>query len=141
MEGSDGRHYWCPWQLTVGTALGEEVRIHVRLYCTDAIAISVPFPYALQFSMWALAPQVLSWKFQSGFERLQMAATLESVLARCEPCLKFYIHKARELGASEEEVGEYLAVASVMGGCVGEMWALKAYEAMKSGGTAESCCS
>lgn len=70
-----------------------------------------------------------------------LAAALWGVAARCEPCLKFYIHKARELGASEEEFGEYLAVASVMGGCVGEMWALKAYEALKSGGTAESCCS
>lgn len=34
-------------------------------------------------------------------------------------------------GVSEAEVGEILAVASTMGGCVGEMWALKAWKAYK----------
>jgi alkylhydroperoxidase/carboxymuconolactone decarboxylase family protein YurZ len=69
-----------------------------------------------------------------------LAAALWGIAARCEPCLKFYILKAKELGVTEEEVGEFLAVASVMGGCVREMWALKAYGAMKSGTAAESCC-
>lgn len=64
------------------------------------------------------------------------------VNARCEPCLKFYILKAKELGATESEVGEVLSIASAMGGCVGEMWALKAYKAFKEGGgaTDPSCC-
>jgi alkylhydroperoxidase/carboxymuconolactone decarboxylase family protein YurZ len=61
-----------------------------------------------------------------------LAAALWGISARCEPCLKFYILKAKELGATEQEVGEFLAVASAMGGCVGEMWALKAYQAVKS---------
>lgn len=70
-----------------------------------------------------------------------LAAALWGISARCEPCLKFYILKAKELGASDQEVGEFLAVASAMGGCVGEMWALKAYHALKNGsGPKEACC-
>jgi len=71
-----------------------------------------------------------------------LAAALWGISARCEPCLKFYILKAKELGVTEAEVGEFLAVASAMGGCVGEMWALKAYKAFKgaSEDEDESCC-
>ena len=56
-----------------------------------------------------------------------LVACMWGISARCEPCLKFYMQKAKELGATEKEVGEMLAIALVMGGCVGEMWALKAY--------------
>jgi AhpD family alkylhydroperoxidase len=80
-----------------------------------------------------------------------LAATLWAVSARCEPCIKFYVQQARGLGATEAELGEFLAVASTMGGCVGEMWALKAFKAYKDLATAEpaaattkeeaSCCS
>ena len=75
-----------------------------------------------------------------------LAAVLWSVSARCEPCFKFYILKAKELGATREEVGEFLAIASTMGGCVGEMWALKAFKVFVSEGTLNdadepSCCS
>lgn len=70
-----------------------------------------------------------------------LAAALWGISARCEPCLKFYVLKAKELGATEQEVGEFLAVASAMGGCVGEMWALKAYQATKVGDEQkETCC-
>lgn len=70
-----------------------------------------------------------------------LTAAVWGISARCEPCLKFYILKAKELGATEEEVGEMLAVASAMGGCVGEMWALKAYKAFKEkGDSEEECC-
>ncbi len=70
-----------------------------------------------------------------------LSATLWGVCARCEPCLKYYILKAKELGATEAEVTEMLSIASAMGGCVGEMWALKAYQAYKEGGTTdEGCC-
>lgn len=62
-----------------------------------------------------------------------LAAVVWSVSARCEPCIKYYVSQATEHGASEAELGEYLAVASAMGGCVGEMWALKAYKAFKDG--------
>ncbi|RME24413.1 MAG: carboxymuconolactone decarboxylase family protein [Candidatus Zixiibacteriota bacterium] len=58
-----------------------------------------------------------------------LAATLWSVAARCEPCIAFYVQEAAKRGATEEELGEFLAVASTMGGCVGEMWALKAFRA------------
>ena len=70
-----------------------------------------------------------------------LAAALWGISARCEPCLKYYMLKARELGATEQEVGEFLSVASTLGGCVGEMWALKAYQAVKgSSGPTETCC-
>lgn len=62
-----------------------------------------------------------------------MGAMLWSVSARCEPCLKFYAAKAVELGATREELGEMPAVASTMGGCVGETWAVKAFAAAVSG--------
>jgi AhpD family alkylhydroperoxidase len=78
-----------------------------------------------------------------------LGATLWSVSARCEPCIKYYVQQAAKLGASEQELGDFLGVASAMGGCVGEMWALKAYQAFKDfkdGASSEatdpeSCCS
>lgn len=60
-----------------------------------------------------------------------LAAMLWAISARCEPCSKYYVQQAVRLGATEGELGEFLAVAAVMGGCVGEMWALKAFEAYK----------
>ncbi len=50
-----------------------------------------------------------------------------------------------KVGASEEELGEFLGVGATMGGCVGEMWALKAYKAYKDGiagvnSQDKSCC-
>jgi len=78
-----------------------------------------------------------------------LAAMLWAISARCEPCFKFYVQQAVKIGVTEEEVGEFLAVASTMGGCVGEMWAMKAFKAYKDIGrdtsaaeTKEStCCS
>lgn len=58
-----------------------------------------------------------------------LAAMLWSISARCEPCIAYYVQQAATRGAGEAEVGEMLAVASTMGGCVGEMWALKAWKA------------
>lgn len=58
-----------------------------------------------------------------------LAAVLWSISARCEPCIKYYVQRAAKLGVAESELGEMLAVASTMGGCVGEMWALKAFKA------------
>lgn len=76
-----------------------------------------------------------------------LAAMLWSISARCEPCIVFYVQQAVTRGATEAELGEMLAVASTMGGCVGEMWALKAYKAYREfiGGQAAaqaepSCC-
>lgn len=69
-----------------------------------------------------------------------LAAMLWSIAARCEPCVRYYAWKAREQGATEEEVGEFLALASTLGGCVGEMWALKAYAAFAEDEGGESCC-
>lgn len=75
-----------------------------------------------------------------------LTAMIWAISARCEPCFKYYIHQAIKHGASEKELGEFLAIASTMGGCVGEMWAIKAYKAFKDiGDTSESgdpahCC-
>lgn len=76
-----------------------------------------------------------------------LAALLWSIASRCEPCIKFYAQRAVERGANEHELGEMLAVASTMGGCVGETWALKAFKAYKdcAGGKTETdpdpgCC-
>jgi AhpD family alkylhydroperoxidase len=73
-----------------------------------------------------------------------LAAMVWSISARCEPCFKYYVVQAKEKGVTEEELGEFLAVASTMGGCVGEMWALKAYAAYKLDGGSPSesptCC-
>ncbi|TAL63708.1 MAG: carboxymuconolactone decarboxylase family protein [Burkholderiaceae bacterium] len=76
-----------------------------------------------------------------------LMAMLWSISARCEPCIVFYVQQAVTRGANEAELGDVLAVASTMGGCVGEMWALKAYKTYKdfAGGqvvtrTEHSCC-
>ncbi|ODV26555.1 MAG: hypothetical protein ABT19_02885 [Rhodanobacter sp. SCN 68-63] len=60
-----------------------------------------------------------------------LGAMLWSISARCEPCIVFYVQQAVTRGATEAELGDVLAVAATMGGCVGEMWALKAYKAYK----------
>lgn len=60
-----------------------------------------------------------------------LTAMTWAISARCEPCFKYYIQQAIKSGATETELGEFLAIASTMGGCVGEMWALKAYKAFK----------
>lgn len=77
-----------------------------------------------------------------------LGAVLWAVSARCEPCIRYYVQQASRLGVTQEELGEFLAVASTMGGCVGEMWALKAYKAFKdqlsgvatSSSEEPSCC-
>lgn len=69
-----------------------------------------------------------------------LAAVLWSVSARCEPCIEAYMRKARELGATPQESGEMLAIASAMGGCVGETWAHKALATSASDARTEACC-
>lgn len=71
-----------------------------------------------------------------------LVATICGINAKCEPCLKYYVLQAKTLGATETELGEILAVASTMGGCVGEMWALKAYKAFieEPNDKQDACC-
>jgi len=70
-----------------------------------------------------------------------LAATLWSISARCEPCVKFYAAESKRLGASKEELGEFLAIAVTMGGCVGETWAVKALHAFgDDDGSDAACC-
>lgn len=71
-----------------------------------------------------------------------LAALLWSVSARCEPCIAHYAGEARSRGASAAELGEILAVATAMGGCVGETWARKAWDAFhgETAGDGAHCC-
>ena len=70
-----------------------------------------------------------------------LMAALWGISTRCEPCLKFYVIKAKSLGATLEELNEVLSIAVTMGGCVGEMWALKAYHAYHAEASGDlSCC-
>jgi len=59
-----------------------------------------------------------------------LMALLWSVSARCEPCVKYYAQRVKETGATEAEIGEALAVATTMGACVAETWAVKAFAAV-----------
>lgn len=70
-----------------------------------------------------------------------LMAMICGINARCEPCLAYYVLQAKRLGVSERELGEALAVISTMGGCVGEMWALKAYKAYCQEEGLSGCCS
>lgn len=68
-------------------------------------------------------------------------AMICGINARCEPCLTYYVLQAKRFGLSEAELGEALAVVSTMGGCVGEMWALKAYRAfVEEADAPDACC-
>jgi len=69
-----------------------------------------------------------------------LGAVLWSISEKCEPCIKFYVLQTKKFGVTKEELAEYLAVASTMGGCVGEMWALKAFAAFNEESSGESCC-
>jgi AhpD family alkylhydroperoxidase len=70
-----------------------------------------------------------------------LMALLWSVSASCEPCVAYYGRKVRELGATEAEVSEMLAVATTMGACVAETSAVKAFSAAisESGGPKCEC--
>lgn len=70
-----------------------------------------------------------------------LMALLWSISARCEPCLKYYARRAKDVGASESELGETMAVAATMGACVAETWAVKAFaEAASLEGGPECVC-
>ena len=69
-----------------------------------------------------------------------LIAALWDVSMLCELCLTNYILKAKELGATKVEAGEVLAIGSTMGGCVGETWTLKAYQAYKEGNISSAEC-
>jgi AhpD family alkylhydroperoxidase len=68
-----------------------------------------------------------------------LMALLWSVNSRCEPCITYYARRAKELGASEAELGETLAVATTMGACVAETWAVKAFAAATTSTGAPDC--
>ncbi len=60
-----------------------------------------------------------------------LAALVVSAAIRCQPCIHSYARVARERGASEQELIEFLNVAITMQGCPGEEWAIKALAAFR----------
>lgn len=60
-----------------------------------------------------------------------LAALTIVIVTKCDPCIKAYIKMAYQLGATQEELLEFLNVAMTEGGCPGEQWALKAYQVYK----------
>lgn len=69
-----------------------------------------------------------------------LMAMICGINERCEPCLTYYVLEAKKRGLTEQALGEALAVVTTMGGCVGEMWALKAFKAYREEGRGQSCC-
>lgn len=63
-----------------------------------------------------------------------------SISIRCSPCLEFYVNKARKYEVTEEEIKEMISVASVMGGCPGEIWGLEAHKIFSKNNSKNGCC-
>ena len=61
-----------------------------------------------------------------------LTALAIAVSVKCEPCIRMYVEKAVQAGASRDETIEVLNVAMAMGGCVGEAWVQKALVAFES---------
>lgn len=51
-----------------------------------------------------------------------------AITAKCEPCIKAYVDKAKAADVSADELKELLEVAVAFSGCVGEQWAIKAWK-------------
>ena len=62
------------------------------------------------------------------------------VMARCEPCVKLHMSKARKMGISQEELDEAAWCATLMGGAPARMFYL---EQVRKNSTDEApgCCS
>ena len=91
----------------------------------------------------ALANETLSEGALSAKVKELMAFAL-SIVVHCEPCIKVHLRRARELGATEAEIAETIAVAVVMTGGPADVWPrrLIAEEMAKEVQTEESsgCC-
>ena len=59
----------------------------------------------------------------------QAVAVALSVLAKCEPCLKIHIKKARDMGFSQDQIDEAAWMAIAFGGSPARMF----YNAVKKG--------
>jgi AhpD family alkylhydroperoxidase len=60
-----------------------------------------------------------------------LAALVAVVVTKCEPCIRGYTKMAFQKGITQDELIEFLNVAITEGGCPGETWALKAFQAYK----------
>ena len=52
----------------------------------------------------------------------ELIAVAPSISTRCEPCLRVHVRRAREAGATPEEVAEAIAVATLMEGGPAYVW-------------------
>jgi len=57
-----------------------------------------------------------------------LAALVAVVVTKYEPCLRAYTRMAYQAGVTQGELVEFLNVVITEGGCLGETWALKAFE-------------
>lgn len=48
----------------------------------------------------------------------ELLGLVASMVLRCDDCIKYHLGKARETGASTEEVYEVFAVANIVGGTI-----------------------
>lgn len=55
----------------------------------------------------------------------ELMAVALSIAVRCEPCLKVHLRRAKESGATAEEIAESLAVATLMCGGPAYVWSKK----------------
>ncbi len=60
-----------------------------------------------------------------------LSALVAVVVTKCEPCIRGYTKMAFQRGVTQDELIEFLNVAITEGGCPGEAWALKAFQAYK----------
>lgn len=52
----------------------------------------------------------------------ELIAIGASVTANCVPCLKFHVHKAREAGASEEEIKTAVGLGRTVRAGAAQVW-------------------
>lgn len=60
-----------------------------------------------------------------------LAALVVVIVTKCEPCIRGYTKMAFQKGVTQDELIEFLNVAITEGGCPGETWAMKAFQAYK----------
>ncbi len=55
----------------------------------------------------------------------ELTAVALSIAVHCEPCIKVHIRRAKEKGATKEEIAEILAVVLMMCGGPSDVWTRK----------------
>ena len=66
----------------------------------------------------------------------ELIAVALTISTRCEPCLRVHVGRAREAGATPEEVAEAIAVATLMEGGPAYVWSKRAMAELYPDGVA-----